>query len=276
MLNTNVFKPGLAYQAYQAQEDVVRKGFLTIGKDNTQTLPLEQTKVHHLLRMSALFLEMVLVVSCGMELLSDVASQSQGEIFSSQIKTQCGLDIDRVFQEALKEFPVLNNPPTNPALPSMPIFMRSVRSIVAACPIDVLEELGSHQGLENFGFRCHRAFEALNAFIFRQDPQIQKRAKLVGQIYAKGELTLEEVSVLLDLSSTDAIWWLEQSGYSRSIQVIQLTDVERDRRFSQMRNDRLDRKGEPVFSEDHLLRDVVSSERIEGVDARLWFSHADQ
>lgn len=271
MLSSIAFDPGLAYQAYQAQEETIRKDFLSIEGYNAQTLPSEEIDATHVLRVSALFLEMVLVVACGMEFLEDQGSQDSGETLAARIKTQCDLDLSQVFQEALSEFPLTGELPAGAPLPPMHTFIRSVKSIVAACPIEALEELGELQGLPTFGFRCRKAFEALNSFMFRQDPQIQKRAKLVGQIYAKGEISLEDVSLLIDLHAVDAIWWLEQSGYSRSIQAIQLSESEREQRFLQMDQDRLKRQGEPEFSEDSLLRDVISSERIEGIDARPWF-----
>lgn len=274
MLSHQSFEPGAAYLAYQTGEGEVRKDFLSLGSNQARTISGEMS-ISRLLHTSALFLEVVLVAACGIEFLTDADPQDPKESLASRIKTQCDLDLNHVFQEALAEYPVLKNPPAQFALPSMDVFLRSVRSIIAACPIEALVELGSHQDSQELGFRCHRAFEALHAFIFRQDPQIQKRAKLVGQIYAKGEITLAEVSLLLDLHPTDAIWWLEQSGYSRAKKAIQLSENEREQIFSRMRVERLERQGIPVFSEDYLLRDVISSERIEGVDARPWVTRSN-
>lgn len=69
---------------------------------------------------------------------------------------------------------------------------------------------------------------------------------------------------------TDAVAWLEEYGYARDLDAGALTPDERSARYARMRQDRVARKGEPAFDQQLVTRDVIASQRIEGVDARLW------
>jgi len=68
----------------------------------------------------------------------------------------------------------------------------------------------------------------------------------------------------------DAVALLEQGGFQRPLDVIALSENERTEVYRRMRLDRLARKGSFAASAEAVSRDVVASERIEGVDARDW------
>jgi hypothetical protein len=66
------------------------------------------------------------------------------------------------------------------------------------------------------------------------------------------------------------IFLLEENGFQRPLDVIRLSDEERAEILRKMRTDRLQRGGVPEYCKDLVDRDVIASERIEGVDARPW------
>jgi hypothetical protein len=92
----------------------------------------------------------------------------------------------------------------------------------------------------------------------------------VGRAYAEGRLSLNEAANLLSMPRPDAVAWLEENGHARDLKVIALTPEERERRLARIRVDRLERNGAPAASKQITTRDVIATQRIEGVDARPW------
>jgi len=72
-------------------------------------------------------------------------------------------------------------------------------------------------------------------------------------------------------SPSDAIARLEREGHSREISEIRLDDSRRAAIVSRIRQDRLARRGKPVLSPEMVRREVIASERLEGIDARDFF-----
>jgi hypothetical protein len=83
-------------------------------------------------------------------------------------------------------------------------------------------------------------------------------------------MSLTDVASVLQLEIVDAIMLLESRGYDRQLEQIALSDDERRSRLEAMREDRLQRQGRFDFSQEDVARDVIASERLEGVDARPW------
>lgn len=112
-----------------------------------------------------------------------------------------------------------------------------------------------------------RGADALHAFASRADAG---RYDLVAQAYASGALSLTQVATILGVSPSDVVFQLEASGHARSPEALAMSPAEEDELFDALRRDREERRGEPDYSEAHVLRDAIASERIEGVDARTW------
>ncbi|HEY2510253.1 MAG TPA: hypothetical protein VGI39_05335 [Polyangiaceae bacterium] len=75
----------------------------------------------------------------------------------------------------------------------------------------------------------------------------------------------------MGLREEDAVAFLEDHGHARPLEALRLTDEERARRYAAMRADRLARCGaRPDDAGRLVMRNVVASQRIEGVDARSW------
>jgi len=160
--------------------------------------------------------------------------------------------------------------PPETQMPPLSEVVRAARTVVESCPIARLETLASSQGLEAWGHRCRVAFEALRAFILRHDPREQDRLGIVGREYQRGALSLEEVAALLHADRMDSVVLLERFGYVRSIDNILMGEHERLAQYARIREDRLSRAGKLEPTPEQVARDVIASERIESVDARLW------
>src|SRR5262249_10818025 len=101
-------------------------------------------------------------------------------------------------------------------------------------------------------------------------PGEQERVVIVGREYARGALHLNEAAALLKADPIDVVVLLEARGYVRSVERITLEDDERTQLYARMRADRLSRAGKFDPTPEQIARDVIASERIEGIDARPW------
>jgi hypothetical protein len=117
---------------------------------------------------------------------------------------------------------------------------------------------------------------ALEGFVRRNDPRRQESLKLIGSKYRAGLLTVQEAAILMGKHPSDIVLLFEEYGYCRSMEVIALAPDERAQRLDKMRADRLRRQGKPQYAREQVVRDVLASERIEGVDARSWIRSKDQ
>jgi hypothetical protein len=72
------------------------------------------------------------------------------------------------------------------------------------------------------------------------------------------------------MSTSDTVFELEQDGFSRALPAITLSEADREAAYQVLRQRRLQRPRPPVVDPDLVERDVIASERIEGVDARAW------
>lgn len=91
-----------------------------------------------------------------------------------------------------------------------------------------------------------------------------------GEAYADGRLSLDQAADALQMDRADVVALFEDSGFTRPIDVIRLTADERARLLAAIRKDRAQRSGAAIDSIDLAKRSVVTTQRIEGVDARPW------
>lgn len=148
--------------------------------------------------------------------------------------------------------------------------VRSFDAIVAECPIDRFEGLGRLLNQPSLAHRARCAYDALRAFVRRHDPERAEVIRIVGQQYQRGNVRIHDAARLLGMSTSDAVFQLEQDGFGRAPSEIALTESEREAVYQRLRQRRLRRDMSPVADPELVERDVIASERIEGVDARAW------
>jgi hypothetical protein len=147
--------------------------------------------------------------------------------------------------------------------------VRSFDAIVAECPIERLEAIG--RGLDEplLAHRARCAYDALRAFVRRHDLRRAEMMRIVGEQYQRGNIRIHDAARLLGMSTSDMTFELEQDGFSRAPEQIMLTESEREAAYLRLRQRRLQHIA-PAADPDLVERDVIASERIEGVDARAW------
>jgi hypothetical protein len=148
--------------------------------------------------------------------------------------------------------------------------IRSLDAILAEAPIDVIEDTARAIDDPALGYRARSVYDALRAFVRRHDPDHAEMMRIVGEQYQSGRLRIHDAAKLLGVSTSNAVFELEQDGFARPLSAVTLDDRERDAIYQRLRQQRRERTGAPMVDQELVDRDVIASERIEGVDARAW------
>lgn len=266
-------EPGKLFHTFTSEEPKLRASYLDI--ERMGAAPLAQT-AEKVVKDSAVILELLGTTVCLFEALEDEqidqrhVTGPQAALLRERVRTMCGLDPVSVLRDAVGRLGMPTAPPVGMPEPTLPTLVYVTRAILAACPIEGLEQMAADHAFETWGHRCRVAYAALQAFVLRNDAREQPRLQLVGRQYAEGVITIAEAATLLTLTVPDTVFQLELHGFHRPIDVITLTPDERQARLARIRADRQARRGWPTLDPDHAARDAIASERIEGVDARRW------
>jgi hypothetical protein len=151
------------------------------------------------------------------------------------------------------------------------VMLRASRAMLVHVPLEALALISRDQDFTELWHRLVTAYESLTAFVRRGDPAPTAEAmRVAGRAYVDGRLALDEVASLLDVSREDAVALLEAQGYCRTAERVQLLPEQRAATLRAIREERLTRGGTPIASSALVRREVIASQRIEGVDARPW------
>lgn len=217
------------------------------------------------------------VVRLGIQTLGDL--QRDLKRLDSYVRTVTRLDIERVMQENAAHMREQLESITKTGLPppETPVTLKDIEPVVSAsrsllenCPIQALEQRGARAGLQELSHRCRLAFDGLASFVARNSKPQPTALAAAGQAYAEGRLSIDEVAAVLGSTVPDAVALLEENGYCRGVQALQLTPEKRRERLAQIRADRLARGGVTTARPEWTAREVIASQRIEDIDARPW------
>jgi hypothetical protein len=184
------------------------------------------------------------------------------------------VDVRRVLRESQSQSS--SGPPSQPPMDGrivnmVAVMLRASRAMLVHVPLEALAPIGREQDFAELWHRLVTAYEALAAFVRRGDPAPAAEAmRVAGRAYVDGRLSIGEVTSLLDVPRADAVALLEAQGYCRTAERVQLSPEERAAALRAIREERLARGGMPIASEGLVRREVIASQRIEGVDARPW------
>lgn len=143
-------------------------------------------------------------------------------------------------------------------------------SAVAFCEMKDIDDVAESIGRRDLAHRCRLAREWLRSFVFRRGAPQAEQIKAAGHAYAQGRLSIQEVATVIGVSVDEALILLEQYGYFRAGDAVRLLPDERKKVLSRLRAERLARDGAPSLDRSLVVREVVSSHRIEDLDARPW------
>lgn len=157
--------------------------------------------------------------------------------------------------------------PARPLARSLERALGWSQSLVALCPLEWIEQLSREQGRPDLGHRCRLAWDGLQAFVRRNEAGADASRRIVGRAYQEGRLSLPEAAALLGAEPPDAVAYLESHGYARSVDASAAPDPAALERIDA---DRRARGGSLDLVERAIDREVIASQRIEGIDARPW------
>jgi hypothetical protein len=229
--------------------------------------PLETAR--ELLRRAAALWEFVHVAAVAVEQTTRFPDRGIIEL-SGSVHDLTRLDVAKVLEEnaaLLRD----RGSATKPTKPSLSKMVSAIESILRDCsPDSFLEHARTLEASEDAS-RIQVAYEALKAFVRRNDLWIDQRLQVLGEAYCAGKASVVEIAHVLDVSVADAVALLEGHGYARPIEHISLTDAAREEHYALLDRDRIARGGKPDPSPLAIVRDVIATQRIEGIDARPWF-----
>lgn len=225
------------------------------------------------LRLCVEQLELMALAACVLEVLSDHPELPRHEQVAL-VGRSVGIDLERTLRDiSVPEGPTPTLDDIAPrAATELVTLVPYLRHRTASCPIEQIEQVFRGLGDPGDAHRARRAYDALHSFLLRHDPSTHDRLKVVGRLHAAGQLSIGDASALLGCSVPDAVALLEARGYARSLDVIRLQPEARADLLARVRADRLRRGGAPAPSEERVQRNVIASERIEGIDARAWLA----
>jgi hypothetical protein len=242
-----------------------------------ESRPLTPVQEKELLQKSAIVLELAAAASCVVEFYFEQSWNIERKLTAEEdrqvvdrVKARCGLDPTTVYQEARLQLNLPDAGQHRRIQLSLPAIVRGMRAFLEICPIDHLEKTAARARLEIVGHRCRVAYDAVKAFIIRNDTHQRRIVTLLGQKYQEAALEVDDVAALLDVHPVDAVALLEENGFARPLEAARLSDPDRQAIYASIRADRLVRNGEPKSTPEMVGRHVIASERIEGIDARRW------
>ncbi|HVZ34858.1 MAG TPA: hypothetical protein VG963_20665 [Polyangiaceae bacterium] len=257
------------------RESLLRLGYIeTLPETESSSHDVDPDAVQHLLSQSVAVLELTLVSACLFEAARHLGITTGSELgkYASELlaeaKAMSCLDPLAVVSEHVGDRS--QAAPLDFALPPTALVVNAVRATVAACPIARLEILAAQFGSPALGHRCRVAFDALRAFLMRQDPETQQRMRAVGHAYTQGAIGISQASEMLGMTVPDLVASFEKLGYARSLDTIRLGSQRREEVLAAMRTERQKRNGAPTADLERAARHTLASERIELVDARQW------
>ena len=269
---TLLSKPSASFFRITEAENQLRLSFLAVDSSAEFGHGLKLDPAD-LIRRSATLLEAMVVVACHFEYVTEETESGRTPSLRQaflRVSALTHLDVRRVVHEAKAAFPQPES--TARAGLSLSAIVRSVRGLLAICPIQELEDLAKDVALEKVGHRCRVAYDGLQSFVLRTDPHRRSAFRALGQAYTSGALDARSIASILDADASDVSAELEACGYVRTLETMLLDDADRDDRLAQARFRRLARsEGEARYATSLARRDMIASERLENIDARGFF-----
>ena len=223
-------------------------------------------------------LEFVVVVLACHEAMLDLGivraadALARSEEIMGAADALAGMDVLQVFSRLSDRLPPLGQPLREDARATLSReqLVRVAQARLDLWPYREAEEMAKGAQKEALVHRCRTALEWLESFVRRNRFPAGEVTRVAGRAYAEGRLRLNEVAALLGCAPTDAIALLEEHGFCRAPERVGLSSGQRATMFAELDADRRRRGGEPHLDNDLGQRDVLASQRIEGVDARPW------
>jgi hypothetical protein len=205
---------------------------------------------------------------CGVTTLRQMTTCG-GEIFR-MVHSLTSLPTMNVVQENAKliqQMEQISKPQPEDLIPELSGVVSSACAMERTFPEKELTELATRFGIHEYGARITFALDGIRRLITRNDPLVDQRMRTLGPEYVAGELTLDQVAGVLGLNIPDTVARLEDCGFARPVEHVALTEHARDELYAELRKMRA--QGVPSGAR-RVMRDVIATQRIEGIDARVW------
>lgn len=145
------------------------------------------------------------------------------------------------------------------------VFAESIRARLVRTPWAAFLKMANLIDDPSLGYEIRRRYEHLDALTLRVTSNWDNRLKEGAELFMAGRLELSEVARLTGASPADLAVEFERLGYVRPLSTIALSDLKRNELATKIASVRM------PPSQDQAVREVIASQRIEGIDARRHF-----
>lgn len=232
------------------------------------------------LEQVSIALDAILFALAGAEAASEVGLTRLEEIESNKDKwfqvfsALVGVPLEERVRAIIAKHPEIQNSSHSPvgSIADVLAIVRTIAEMVMRlADSEQVERLIAEEPDPNIAHRVRESLTQLRYVLRRlTSSQANHRLLVAGRAYSEGRLTLREVGRLLCTTAEDTIASLEEHGFSRQPDVIKLTNEDRKAALSDIAQHLVKRQSAERDHLDLLWREVVASQRIEGVDARSW------
>jgi hypothetical protein len=221
----------------------------------------------HLLREAAALCELLHVVAVVVEQRERNGHPVQG--LAQTVRQLTRLDVGKVLRENQATL-ASSNIGTKTNEPALQRTLSAVESILRDCDVKTFAKVGIEIDAPEEVARITIAIDALKAFVRRNDAWFDQRIQFLGEEYCGGRISVPEIARALEIDVPDAVDLLEKHGYARPVAKLGLSDAARQGIYDELDGYRRSRDSKPTPA-SAVVRDVIATQRIEGIDARRWF-----
>lgn len=195
--------------------------------------------------------------------------------FLRELRATAGTSIDDI----TKSLAILNRRGASPtAQPEAQETLQAVKDQVLASAGEFLRtfplaeacRFARESNHEEIAHCIQTGAEHIQAIYNRLHAPTSPQFSIAAVAYVNGSITMDVAANLLGLSRSDLAAALESHGFARPPEVVALDDAHRAAILARLRAERMKRSGKSHLDSDLVARDVIATQRIEGVDARRW------
>lgn len=195
--------------------------------------------------------------------------------FVQELRATAGTSIDDIARSLAV---LTSRSPTPTGGPEAPEDLRDIKAQVLASagefirsfPLSEACRFARESNQDEIAHRIQTGAEHIQAIYNRLHAPTSPQFSIAAVAYANGSIEMDVAAKLLGLSRSDLAAALEDHGFARPPEVVTLDNAHRTSILARLRAERMKRSGRPHLDSDLVARDVIATQRIEGIDARRW------
>lgn len=209
----------------------------------------------------ALFAFVEAMHDAGIAGLADVSREADRIIANANI--HAGFDVLPWLRDASKGTSERSQPDDLEIEELRELLSEHITAKLARAPLSAFLSFAKLINQPQLQYEIQSNFERLQAAARRTNAGWTAQMREAGRLYLEGKVEVAELGRILSLEPFDIAFELERLGYSRRPEELVLRDGDREEMLLQLEKWRIEKRKSSTVQ-----RDVIASQRIEGIDAR--------